>query len=557
MSSVGNRPFGRAPEEISRRHQDDEREGQRQRAARHHPRERSFIEAEPCVIKALGGLVEPAVLLAVVGLEEAARQHRRQCQRHEAGDENRDADRDGELVEQLADDAAHEQERDEHRGERERHRQNREADFGRAVDGRLHARFAHLEMAHDVLEHHDRVVDHEADGERERHQRQVVEAVVQQVHHRERADDRHRQRETRDDRRRPIPEEQEDDEHDQQERELERERHVVDRRLNGRRPVVQRGHFDGRRDLGLQPLERRLHAVRDVHGVRARLALDREHDGARAVVPARRLVVLHVVRDAADLLEVHRRAVAVRDDDVAELVRVLELAGRLHRQRRFRAVEHARRHVHVLRRDRVGHVLERDVARRELVRVELQAHGVLLRAVDQHLRHATHHRESLRQRRLAELVERRQRHFVRRQRQRQDRRVGGIRLLIRRRDDALRQAADRLRDRRLHVLRGRVDVPVERELHDDLRLPEARRRRHVVDAGDRRERLLERRRDRCGHRLRARARQRGAHRHGRKVDVRQVAHRQLPVRDDSEDEDADHDERRHDGAFDEQRREIH
>ena len=39
-------------------------------------------------------------------------------------------------------------------------------------------RFPHLEMADDVLEHHDRVVHHEADGERERHQRQVVEAVV-------------------------------------------------------------------------------------------------------------------------------------------------------------------------------------------------------------------------------------------------------------------------------------------------------------------------------------------------------------------------------------------
>ena len=63
-----------------------------------------------------------------------------------------------------------------------------------------------------------------------------------------------------------------------------------------------------------------------------------------------------------------------------------------------------------------------------------------------------------------------------------------------------------LRDRRLHVLRGGVDVAVERELHRDLRLPEARRRRHVVDAGDRRELLLERRRDRRRHRLRARAR---------------------------------------------------
>jgi len=266
---------------------------------------------------------------------------------------------------------------------------------------------------------------------------------------------------------------------------------------------------------------------------------------------------VNVVGDPPDLVEMDRRAVAIRDDDVAELIRVLELSRRLHRQRRLRAIEHTRRHVDVLRRDRVRDVLERDVAGRELIRIELQADGVLLRAIDQHLRDAAHHRQTLRQRRLAELVERRQRHFIGRQRQREDRRVGGVRLLIRRRNDALRQAANRLRDRGLHVLRGRVNVAIERELHDDLRLPEARCRRHVVDAGDRREGLLERRRDRRRHGRRARARQRGADRDRREVDVRQIAHRKLAVGDDAEDENADHDERRHDGAFDEQRREIH
>ncbi len=54
--------------------------------------------------------------------------------------------------------------------------------------------FAHLHVADDVLQHDDGVVHHEADRERQRHQRQIVDAVVQQVHHRERADDRHRQR---------------------------------------------------------------------------------------------------------------------------------------------------------------------------------------------------------------------------------------------------------------------------------------------------------------------------------------------------------------------------
>lgn len=41
-------------------------------------------------------------------------------------------------------------------------------------------------MPHDVLDHG--VVDHEADGYRQRHQRQVVEAVAEHVKHSERAD---------------------------------------------------------------------------------------------------------------------------------------------------------------------------------------------------------------------------------------------------------------------------------------------------------------------------------------------------------------------------------
>ena len=68
-----------------------------------------------------------------------------------------------------------------------------------------------------------------------------------------------------------------------------------------------------------------------------------------------------------------------------------------------------------------------------------------------------------------------------------------------------RQLPQRLGDRGLHVLRGGVDVAVERELQRDRRRAEARRRRHVVDAGDRRELLLERRGHRGRHRLRARA----------------------------------------------------
>jgi hypothetical protein len=67
--------------------------------------------------------------LAVHDAQEPAAQHRRERDRHDAGDENRRGDRDRELAEQPAEDAAHEQDRNEDGRERRGHRQDREADF--------------------------------------------------------------------------------------------------------------------------------------------------------------------------------------------------------------------------------------------------------------------------------------------------------------------------------------------------------------------------------------------------------------------------------------------
>ncbi len=68
-----------------------------------------------------------------------------------------------------------------------------------------------LEVARDVLEHDDGVVDDEAGGDGQRHQRQVVEAVAEQVHDAEGAEQRHRHRDARDERRRAVAQEHEHD----------------------------------------------------------------------------------------------------------------------------------------------------------------------------------------------------------------------------------------------------------------------------------------------------------------------------------------------------------
>ena len=107
-----------------------------------------------------------------------------------------------------------------------------------ALEGSLHAAFAHLHVAHDVFEHHDGVVHHEADGERERHQREIVQRVAQQVHGGEGPDDGEGQGQAGDDGRREVAQEKKDDEHHQDDREQQRELHVVDRFADGFRTVV-------------------------------------------------------------------------------------------------------------------------------------------------------------------------------------------------------------------------------------------------------------------------------------------------------------------------------
>ena len=160
--------------------------------------------------EALEQIEQVAVLLLVLRLQEPAAQHRRQAQRDESRHQNRDADGHGKLAQQAPDDAAHEQHRQEHHRQRDRHRQDRKGDLARALQRGFVGAFAHLDVADDVFEHDDGVVDHEADRERQRHQRKIVDAVVEQIHHRERADDRHRHRHAGDDRRRQLPQEQED-----------------------------------------------------------------------------------------------------------------------------------------------------------------------------------------------------------------------------------------------------------------------------------------------------------------------------------------------------------
>ena len=122
------------------------------------------------------------MLLIACAFEEARRHHRRQRQRYESRDEDRHRQRDGKFAEEPADDTAHQEQRNEDGDQRYADRKDRKADLARAFEGRCHRGLAFLDIAGDVFQHDDGVVDYEPNGDRQRHERQVVETISRKPH---------------------------------------------------------------------------------------------------------------------------------------------------------------------------------------------------------------------------------------------------------------------------------------------------------------------------------------------------------------------------------------
>jgi hypothetical protein len=169
-------------------------------------------------------------------------------------------------------------------------------------------------VAGDVLDHDDGVVHDEPGRDRQRHQREVVEAVAQHQHHAERRDQRQRHRDAGDDRRPQRAQEQVDDRHHQAHRQEQGELDVAHRRAHSLRAVRQDRHLDPLGQRSLQAGQQVFDPLGDLDQVRPRLALHVQDDRRVLVGPARQLGVFNPVQHLGDVGEPHRGAVLVGDD---------------------------------------------------------------------------------------------------------------------------------------------------------------------------------------------------------------------------------------------------
>ena len=192
-------------------------------------------------------------------------------------------------------------------------------DLAHRLLGRLRDRELGLLLDHplDVLDDDDRIVDDDADGQHQRQQRDGVGRVADRQHDREGADDRHRHRDQRDQRRAQLAEEQEDDDRHQHEGVTS----VLDDLLDGRghehRGVVEDLVVEVLGEALLQLVHDLADLLGDLDGVGAGRLVDADRRRRRAVEAAVALRALGAELDPRHVLDAHDRAVGVgAHDDV-------------------------------------------------------------------------------------------------------------------------------------------------------------------------------------------------------------------------------------------------
>ena len=137
---------------------------------------------------------------------------------------------------------------------------------------RLHSLF---QVARDVFDDHDGVVDDEAGGNRKRHQRKIVEAVAAQIHHAERADERERHGDAGNERGPIVSQKNKDDEDHEDNGDDQRDFNIVNGSANGGGAVDDHVEMDRRIDRACRSRQHGTNAIDGLDHVGARLAEDR------------------------------------------------------------------------------------------------------------------------------------------------------------------------------------------------------------------------------------------------------------------------------------------
>ena len=521
---------------------DDEAEAHDRLPVAQHRAEHALVDAARALEIAIDRLHELA--FAMLGAQELRGHHRRQRQRHDGRHGDRTGERERELREQGTGQAALEADRHIDRDQHDRDRDDRPGQLARTEQRGIERLHAVLEVAVDVLDDDDRVVDNKSDREHQREQRQQVHGIAEHQHDEEAADQRQRDRDRRDQHRARRAEEQEDHDGDDDQRLDQRLDHFIDRIVDVAGRVI--GDLAGQagRKLVDDLREDIAHALD--HGQQVRIRCDLDADEHRLLAVERHLgvVVLGAERDVGHILQTHDGAVLLLEHELLELVDRVQIGAGREVDRDHLALGVADGRDVVVRVQRRVDIARGQAGRGELLRIEPGAQREGARAEDLRGLHAGHGLQ-LRLHDADQVV----RDLVRRQRlavEAEIHRVGAfagrhgqLRLLGLRRqlvDDRLHLGVD--------LGQRAAAVVVQAQARRDRADAGAAGRAQVVDALRLRDRGLERRGDEAGDDVGIRTVVGRGHGDRGDLGLRILAHRQRAERAQAEHEDQDADDHR-------------
>jgi len=401
---VGNEADGHAAEAPARQVQQPDVNRQRHQAhaeqLSHGPR----IPADGCGERPIEEPEEPAeaevegprerVAVGVPLLQQEGTQRGAERQRVQRGEDRGKGDGQRELAKEPTRNPRDENARNEHAGEHQPDGDHRGRDLVHGLARRVARPHPLLDVVLGGLDHHDGVVDHDADRQHQAEQGERVQAEPEGRHGGERADDRHRHGNQRDHRGAPVLQEDQHDNRHQGHRVAERLEDLVDRLGDVGGGVVVDAVVE---PLGKPLLEHRhlrLDPLGRGQGVRAGQL--EYADAGRGVVVE---IVGHVLALRAQLDAAHvaqARDLSLRpglDHDVGELLRLGEPAQRAHRVLEVHAgggrllPDPAGRHLDVLLAEGRDHVAGRHAAGGQQRRIQPHPHAVVALAEDDHLAH--------------------------------------------------------------------------------------------------------------------------------------------------------------------------
>jgi hypothetical protein len=379
--------------------------------------------------------------------------------------------------------------------------------FGHRLVRGLKRRAAFLDVALDILDHDDRVVDDDADREHQAEQRKRVNGKAEQIEHGEGADNRHRHGDQWIDRGAPGLQEQDHHQHDQRDRLKQRVDDGRDRFSHEDRGIIIRSVVHAGRELPGELVHLRDHRVPR----RQRVGAGRlKHADDRRVVMvelATQGVVAGAKLDARDVRKPHDLAArAGFQHDLAELLRRAQAALRVDCNQEIAAAldrfgaELASRDLDVLLLDGAHHVARGHAARSDLVRTEPDAHRIVAATEHPYLADAGNARELVLDPDIGVVAQ--VKRIILAVRDQRDQREEGRRLLLRGHPEAdhfRRQARQRLGNAVLHVHLRLVRIGAggegDRHLQHAVGAGHRLHVHHVLDAVDL---LLERRRHGLG-----------------------------------------------------------